>query len=79
MALPKKELSSHDFRSTKRTWIRYSKPDPKRLPPGSVADFEWKDYSPAVFRFDIRLRVMFTSYFLSICSTVNYYLYKAMQ
>ncbi|KAF6162092.1 hypothetical protein GIB67_008221 [Kingdonia uniflora] len=68
MALPKRELSDHDFRSTKSTWIQFPKHAARRLPSGTVTEFEWKDYCPMVFR---RLQELddidYADYVLSIC------------
>lgn len=50
MALSDKELSAADLRATQRNWVQYSKQHSKNLPPGSITDFEWKDYCPKAFR-----------------------------
>lgn len=50
MAMGRGELSPQDFKATKNNWIQYTKKNNIRLPQGSYADFEWKDYCPAVFR-----------------------------
>ncbi|KAI8021109.1 Phosphatidylinositol 4-phosphate 5-kinase 10 [Camellia lanceoleosa] len=66
--LPKKELSPNDFKSTQSTWIQYSKQNPKSLPPGTVTDFQWKDYCPAVFRHLQELgNIDYADYMLSVC------------
>ncbi|KAF5946217.1 hypothetical protein HYC85_016445 [Camellia sinensis] len=68
MVLPKKELSPNDFKSTQSTWIQYSKQNPKSLPPGTVTDFQWKDYCPAVFRHLQELgNIDYSDYMLSVC------------
>lgn len=50
MEVLKEELSPDDFRATKSNCIKYSRHDFIQLP-YFTTDFEWKDYSPAVFRF----------------------------
>ncbi|XP_028124508.1 phosphatidylinositol 4-phosphate 5-kinase 2-like isoform X3 [Camellia sinensis] len=68
MVLPKKELSPNDFKPTQSTWIQYSKQNPKSLPPGTVTDFQWKDYCPAVFRHLQELgNIDYSDYVLSVC------------
>ncbi|GMP61296.1 hypothetical protein CsSME_00023814 [Camellia sinensis var. sinensis] len=68
MVLPKKELSPNDFKPTQSTWIQYSKQNPKSLPPGTVTDFQWKDYCPAVFRHLQELgNIDYSDYMLSVC------------
>ncbi|KAL2892075.1 Phosphatidylinositol 4-phosphate 5-kinase 9 [Bienertia sinuspersici] len=53
MALLRKQLSTTSFRSTRTTNLHY--PKHSSLPPGSITEFVWKDYSPTIFRFLIRL------------------------
>lgn len=50
MELLKEEFSPVDFKATKTNCIKYSRQDFLQLP-YITTDFEWKDYSPAVFRF----------------------------
>ncbi|KAK9279524.1 hypothetical protein L1049_013203 [Liquidambar formosana] len=68
MALPKKELTPLDFRSTERTWIKYSNQDPRSLPSGTITDFKWKNYCPAVFRHLQELEnIDYGDYMRSVC------------
>lgn len=50
MELLQEELSPDDFKATKTNCIKYTRQDSIH---GAyfTNDFEWKDYSPAVFRF----------------------------
>ncbi|GLU00763.1 hypothetical protein SLE2022_181080 [Rubroshorea leprosula] len=69
MELSEKELSSAEFKATRSNWIQYSKEHCKHLPPGSVTEFKWKDYSPAVFRLIQELeKIDNNEYEQSICS-----------
>lgn len=68
MAMGRGELSPQDFKATKNNWIQYTKKNNIRLPQGSYADFEWKDYCPAVFRNILELeKIEYADYMLSIC------------
>ncbi|PIA34470.1 hypothetical protein AQUCO_03700024v1 [Aquilegia coerulea] len=68
MELPKRDLSVLDFSSTNSTWIRYPKNGLQRLPPGTVTDFEWKDYCPLVFRNLQQLdNISYAEYMVSVC------------
>ncbi|KAF8379640.1 hypothetical protein HHK36_029083 [Tetracentron sinense] len=67
MALLKKELSPLDFRSTKSNWLQFPNHGSKRLPPGTVTDFEWKDYCPEVFSYLQELdNIDYADYMLSV-------------
>lgn len=67
MDVLKEELSPDDFRATKSNCIKYSRHDFIQLP-YFTTDFEWKDYSPAVFRRILELNsIEYADYQLSIC------------
>ncbi|KAK6260609.1 hypothetical protein SCA6_015083 [Theobroma cacao] len=69
MALSDKELSAADLRATQRNWVQYSKQHSKNLPPGSITDFEWKDYCPKAFRLIQELdNIDNDDYMMSVCS-----------
>lgn len=69
MELSEKELSPADFKATQSNWIRYSKELCKHLPAGSITEFKWKDYSPAVFRLIRELdNIDHDDYLMSVCS-----------
>ncbi|KAF9622728.1 hypothetical protein IFM89_032908 [Coptis chinensis] len=68
MELAETELSVLDFNSTNSTWVRFPKHGPQRLPPGTITDFEWKDYCPLVFRNLQQLdNISYAEYMVSIC------------
>ncbi|KAJ8433644.1 hypothetical protein Cgig2_002315 [Carnegiea gigantea] len=48
MALLRKQLSSSSLKSSRTTNIQYSKQ--RSLPPGTITEFVWKDYSSTIFR-----------------------------
>ncbi|XP_074321540.1 phosphatidylinositol 4-phosphate 5-kinase 10-like [Silene latifolia] len=65
MALLRKQLSSK-FKSSRSTKIQYSK---QNLPPGTIAEFVWKDYCTASFRSIQELgNVSYEDYMLSVCN-----------
>ncbi|PQP93596.1 putative phosphatidylinositol 4-phosphate 5-kinase 11 [Prunus yedoensis var. nudiflora] len=67
MELLKEEFSPADFKATKTNSIKYSRQDFLQLP-YITTDFEWKDYSPAVFRRMLELdSIDYDQYQLSIC------------
>ncbi|XP_040364780.1 phosphatidylinositol 4-phosphate 5-kinase 10 isoform X1 [Rosa chinensis] len=67
MEILKEELSPADFKATKSNRIRYSRNDFRQLP-YFATDFEWKDYSPAVFRRILELdSIEYSDYQLSVC------------
>ncbi|XP_021279822.1 phosphatidylinositol 4-phosphate 5-kinase 10 isoform X2 [Herrania umbratica] len=69
MALSDKELSAADLRATQSNWVQYSKQHSKNLPPGSITDFEWKDYCPKAFRLLQELdNIDNGDYMMSVCS-----------
>lgn len=69
MEVSEKELSPADFKATQSNWITYSKDLCKHLPPGSITEFKWKDYSPAVFRLIRELdNIDHDDYVMSVCS-----------
>ncbi|XP_031376464.1 phosphatidylinositol 4-phosphate 5-kinase 10-like isoform X1 [Punica granatum] len=57
-----------DFKHSQRTIIRCSEHEYSFLSPGTVAEFDWKDYCPAVFRHIQALdNINYDDYMLSIC------------
>ncbi|XP_050387380.1 putative phosphatidylinositol 4-phosphate 5-kinase 11 [Argentina anserina] len=63
----KEELSPADFKAAKSNRIRYSRQDYRHLP-YFATDFEWKDYSPAVFRRILEHDgIEYSDYQLSVC------------
>nr|DAD43256.1 TPA_asm: hypothetical protein HUJ06_001486 [Nelumbo nucifera] len=68
MTVPKMDFSPIDFRSTYSTWVRFPRTGLRCLSAGTVTDFEWKDYGPAVFRHLQELdNIDYDEYMLSIC------------
>ncbi|XP_010522930.1 PREDICTED: phosphatidylinositol 4-phosphate 5-kinase 10-like [Tarenaya hassleriana] len=69
MAPCAKEISSQDVRATEKNRIQYSSKHVKHLPPGTVTDFEWKDYCPTGFRLIQQLEdIDHDEYTHSICN-----------
>lgn len=50
MAKFTKEISAVEVRATEENRIRYSSKQIKYLPPGTINEFDWKDYSPLGFK-----------------------------
>jgi len=46
-----REITAKDVKATEKNRIRYSSKHIKHLPPGTITEFEWKDYCPLGFRF----------------------------
>lgn len=46
-----REITAKDAKTTEKKRIRYSSKHIKHLPPGTITDFEWKDYCPLGFRY----------------------------
>ncbi|XAR53994.1 1-phosphatidylinositol-4-phosphate 5-kinase [Bertholletia excelsa] len=68
VGLPKRELSPLDFNYSQGTQIQYSTWNPTSSPPGTVNNFQWKDYCPAVFRHLQELgNIDYADCMLSVC------------
>lgn len=50
MAMFLREISAMEVRATEENRIRYSTKHIKHLPPGTITEFDWKDYCPLGFR-----------------------------
>ncbi|CAN8310880.1 unnamed protein product [Cochlearia groenlandica] len=69
MEMYAREITSKDVKATEKTRIRYSSKHIKHLPPGTITDFEWKDYSPFAFRLVQGLEdINHDEYMKSVCN-----------
>ncbi|KAK4801676.1 hypothetical protein SAY86_022163 [Trapa natans] len=72
MAVDKREASPADFTYSERTVIRCSTPEFSFLSTETTAEFDWKDYSPAVFRHIQAMdNINYDDYMLSVCGHAN--------
>ncbi|WZZ37531.1 hypothetical protein YC2023_033790 [Brassica napus] len=63
-----REITLKDVKATEKNRIRYSK-HIKHLPPGTVTEFEWKDYCPLGFKLVQELEdINHAEYMKSICN-----------
>ncbi|CAN6804742.1 unnamed protein product [Brassica oleracea] len=64
-----REITLKDVKATEKNRIRYSSKHIKHLPPGTVTEFEWKDYCPLGFKLVQELEdINHAEYMKSICN-----------
>ncbi|KAL0700469.1 hypothetical protein Bca4012_056591 [Brassica carinata] len=64
-----KEITGKDVKATEKNRICYSSRHIKHLPPGTITEFEWKDYCPLGFRLVQELEdINHAEYLKSICN-----------
>ncbi|AEE27290.1 Phosphatidylinositol-4-phosphate 5-kinase core [Arabidopsis suecica] len=64
-----REITAKDVKATEKNRIRYSSKHIKHLPPGTITEFEWKDYCPLGFRLIQELEdINHDEYMKSICN-----------
>ncbi|XP_024009901.1 putative phosphatidylinositol 4-phosphate 5-kinase 11 [Eutrema salsugineum] len=69
MAKFTREISAVEVRATEENRIRYSTKHIKQLPPGTITEFDWKDYCPSGFRLIQELEdIDHDDYMHSICN-----------
>ncbi|KAF8086652.1 hypothetical protein N665_0615s0002 [Sinapis alba] len=64
-----RKITAKDVKATEKNRIRYSSKHIKHLPPGTVTEFEWKDYCPLGFNLVQELEdINHAEYMKSICN-----------
>ncbi|XP_019085056.1 PREDICTED: putative phosphatidylinositol 4-phosphate 5-kinase 11 [Camelina sativa] len=69
MAKSTREITAMEVRATEKNRIRYSTNHVTQLPPGTITEFDWKDYCPLGFRLVQELEgIEHDDYVHSICT-----------